>query len=160
MFLWGWVGENDPNFILSVFLTSQIGSWSDSGWSDPVYDKLYEQQQTTLDVNQRLQLVYQMQQMLYEQSPYIVLVYPKDIESYNTGSWTGWVRSPAGRGGVFYTNATDSYLYVHPTGSAASGGGSNAPAIAGGVIAGVCVVVIVVILVRRGRKGGRREVEA
>jgi peptide/nickel transport system substrate-binding protein len=160
LFLWGWVGENDPNFILSVFLTSQIGSWSDSGWSDPVYDKLYEQQQTTLDVNQRLQLVYQMQQMLYEQSPYIVLVYPKDIESYNTGSWTGWVRSPEGRGGVFYTNATDSYLYVHPTGSTASGGGSNAPAIAGGVIAGVCVVIIVVILVRRGRKGGRREVEA
>ncbi len=35
MFLWGWVGENDPNFILSVFLTSQIGSWSDCGWSDP-----------------------------------------------------------------------------------------------------------------------------
>jgi len=159
MFLWGWVGENDPNFILSVFLTSQIGSWSDSGWSDPVYDKLYAQQQTTLDVNKRLQLVYQMQQMLYEQSPYIVLVYPKDIESYNTGSWAGWVRSPEGRGGVFYTNATDSYLYVHPTGSTAGGGGSNTPAIAAGVIAGVLVVIIVVILVRRGRKGGRDEVE-
>ena len=159
MFLWGWVGENDPNFVLSVFLTSQIGSWSDSGWSDPVYDKLYEQQETTLDVTKRLQLVYQMQQMLYEQSPYIVLVYPKDIESYDTGSWAGWVRSPEGRGGVFYTNATDSYLYVHPTGSTEGGGGSNTPAIAGGVIAGVCVVVIVVILLRRGRKGGRDEVE-
>jgi len=159
MFLWGWVGENDPNFVLSVFLTSQIGSWSDSGWSDPVYDKLYEQQETTLDVTKRLQLVYQMQQMLYEQSPYIVLVYPKDIESYDTGSWAGWVRSPEGRGGVFYTNATDSYLYVHPTGSTEGGGGSNTPAIAGGVIAGVFVVVIVVILLRRGRKGGRDEVE-
>ena len=159
MFLWGWVGENDPNFVLSVFLTSQIGSWSDSGWSDPVYDKLYEQQETTLDVTKRLQLVYQMQQMLYEHSPYIVLVYPKDIESYDTGSWAGWVRSPEGRGGVFYTNATDSYLYVHPTGSTEGGGGSNTPAIAGGVIAGVFVVVIIVILLRRGRKGGRDEVE-
>jgi peptide/nickel transport system substrate-binding protein len=159
MFLWGWVGENDPNFILSVFLTSQIGSWSDSGWSDPAYDKLYARQQTTLDVNERLKLVYQMQQMLYEQSPYIVLVYPKDIESYDTGSWTGWVRSPEGRGGVFYTNATDSYLYVHRvTAGTASSGGSRAAIVWGAIVVAVCVVVVVVVLMRR-RSGGRQELE-
>jgi peptide/nickel transport system substrate-binding protein len=159
MFIWGWVGENDPNFVLSVFLTSQIGSWSDSGWSDPTYDRLFAQQQTTLDVNKRLQIVYQMQQMLYEQSPYIVLVYPKDIESYNTGSWAGWVRSPEGRGGVFYTNATDSYLYAHPTGSSEASGGSNTTGIVGGAVAAVFVVIVAVILLRR-RGGARAETEA
>ena len=160
LFLWGWVGENDPNFILSVFLTSQIGSWSDSGWSDPVYDKLYEQQQTTLDVNKRLELVYRMQQMLYEQTPYIVLVYPKDIESYNTGTWTGWVRSPEGRGGVFYTNATDSYLYVHPTGTEpAAGGGGGSGLIAMIVVAAIMALGVSIWMARRTRRRGENEEE-
>jgi len=158
MFLWGWVGENDPNFILSAFLSSQIGSWSDCGWSDPTYDRMFAAQQTALDVAKRLEIVRAMQQMLYEQSPYIVLVYPKDIESYNTGSWTGWVRSPAGRGGVFYTNATDSYLYVHPTGSSSgAGGGSGSAAVWIAIGAAVVVVAAVLWLVRRGRRQAEME---
>ena len=162
MFLWGWVGENDPNFILSVFLTSQIGSWSDCGWSDPQYDGMFAEQQTTLDVNKRLQLVRAMQQILYEQSPYIVLVYPKDIESYNTGAWTGWVRSPAGRGGVFYTTAVDTYLYVHPKtateGGGGGGGGSNTTAWIVVVVVGVVGAGFVVwISRRRGRRRAETE---
>jgi peptide/nickel transport system substrate-binding protein len=160
MFLWGWVGENDPNFILSVFLTSQIGSWSDSGWSDPQYDQMFGQQQTTLDVAKRLAIVRAMQQILYDQSPYIVLVYPRDIESYNTGAWTGWVRSPAGRGGVFYTSTDDTYLYVHPK-TAAEGGGSGG----GGssttqwIIVGVVAVIGAGVVVWIGRRRGRRQSE-
>ncbi len=159
MFLWGWVGEIDPNFILSIFLTSQIGSWSDCGWSDPQYDRMFAQQQTTLDVNKRLQLVRAMQQTLYEQSPYIVLVYPKDIESYNTGAWTGWVRSPAGRGGVFYTTAVDTYLYVHPKTAAEAGGGGGGSSATAWIVVVVVGVIGAGFVVWIGRRRGRRRAE-
>ncbi len=52
MFLWGWGGDPDPNFIMSIFTTDQINSWSDCAWSDPQYDKLFLEQQTTVDPTQ------------------------------------------------------------------------------------------------------------
>ena len=83
-----------------MFTSDQINSWSDCGWSDPQYDKLFLQQQSTLDVNQRKAIIDQMQQILYEQTPYILTVYGHDMESYNTSRWAGWVHAPAPKGGV------------------------------------------------------------
>ena len=158
MFLWGWVGELDPNFILSIFLADQIGTWNDSSWSDPTYERLFAEQQTTLDVDTRLQIVHRMQQMLYEQTPYIVLVYPKDIESYNTGSWTGWVRSPEGRGGVVYTTATDSYLLAHAVSKSSSDGGGGASLLPVLVTAVLLAGVAAWLLLRRRRVRAETEV--
>jgi peptide/nickel transport system substrate-binding protein len=154
MFLWGWGGDVDPNFILSVFISSQIGNWNDASWSNPEYDRLFNQQQTTLDTAKRLQLVNRMQQIFYQQSPYIVLAYPKDVEAYNRVDWVGWVRAPANRGGVFYTTQNATYLAVHPVAAEAAGGGSGSKT---GLIAAIVVAVLIVAgiafwLVRRGRK--------
>ena len=56
-----------------------------------------------------------MQQLIYQQSPYVPLVYPQWLEAYNTKDWTGWVRSPAGDGPVFYAEYNiDTFLNVHP----------------------------------------------
>jgi len=33
--------DPDPNFIMSIFTTDQINSWSDCAWSNPQYDKLF-----------------------------------------------------------------------------------------------------------------------
>jgi len=155
MFLWGWGGDVDPDFILSIFLTDQINNWSDCAWSDPEYDRLYLQQQTTIDPQARKAIVYRMEQIVYEQSPYIVLVYPQDLESYNVGKWSGWVQSPEGKGGVIYTaDNIDTYLFVHPKAAeTASGGGSSTGLIVGIVVAVVVVIGIVVWLLRR-RRGG------
>ena len=76
MFIWGWGGDVDPNFILSVLTTNSIENWSDCIWSNAEYDKLFLQQQTTLDVQERIAIVKQMQQIVYDESPYIPLVYP------------------------------------------------------------------------------------
>ena len=161
MFLWGWGGDVDPDFILSIFQTSQINNWSDCAWSNPEYDQLYLQQQTTIDPQARKAVIYRMEQIVYHESPYIVLVYPQDIESYNVGKWSGWVQSPEGKGGVIYTaDNIDTYLFVHPKTAAVAGGGggSNTGLIAGIVIAVVVVIGIVVWLMRRGRGGPVEEV--
>ena len=56
LFLWYWYSDPDPNFILSVLTKSQVGSWSDTQWTDAEYDRLYYQQQTTIDPQARKEL--------------------------------------------------------------------------------------------------------
>jgi peptide/nickel transport system substrate-binding protein len=155
MFLWGWGGDVDPTFILSIFLTDQINNWSDCAWSDPQYDQLFAQQARELDSQKRKDLIWEMEKIVYEQSPYIVLTYAIDLEAYNTGSWAGWVRAPEGKGGAFYTaDNIDSYLFAHPATASTSEGGSNTGLIAGIVVAVAVVIGIVVWLLRRRRGGG------
>ena len=155
MFIWDWVGfGSDPNFILSVFTTAQVASWSDSQFSDPSYDDMFAQQQTQMDENQRKDTIWNMQKLLYEKTPYITLVYARNLEAYSN-KWTGWVRSPAPDGGVIYNGDTiDSYLFVHPaTATTSTSSSSNTGLIAIVVIAVVVVIGIIAIVMirRRGR---------
>jgi peptide/nickel transport system substrate-binding protein len=158
MFLWGWGGDVDPNFILSVFTTGSIGSWSDCAWSNKEYDRLFLEQQSTIDLQKRVAIVHQMQQIFYEESPYIVLAYPVELEAYNDVQWTGWVRTLDGKGHVWFDTQPDTYLSVHKVvATSVAGGGSSTGLIVGLVIAVIVVLVIVVLLMRR--RGGRSEVE-
>ena len=154
MFLWGWGGDPDPNFILSIFTSSQINSWSDSAFSDPEYDKLFLEQQTTIDPQKRKEIVWRMEQLLYQKTPYIPTAYPKSVEAFNYGQWTGWQSTPTNGGGVFFTSpVVASYMTVHPgTGEEASSG-SNKAVIVGVVVAIVVVLVVVgIIVAMRGRR--------
>ena len=51
--MWDWVGYLDPDFMLSVVTKGQWCSWSDTGVNNPAYDKLYDQQGTTVDPAKR-----------------------------------------------------------------------------------------------------------
>ena len=115
MFIWYWSPDPDPNFMLSVLSTSQVGGWSDTYYSNPEYDGLFAQQTTTVDPQARQQIIWQMQQILYRESPYIILCYPQQLEAYDVGKWAGWVQAPANGGGVVLNQFNiDSYLFVHP----------------------------------------------
>ena len=90
---------------------------------DPTYDKLWTQQSQELDPQKRKAITYQMQQIFYQASPYIVLDYPKLLEAWNTPvagldgipSWTGWERIPQPDGAVaFITDNVDNYRLVGP----------------------------------------------
>ncbi len=72
--MWSWDGYPDPDFVLSVTTCDQWGGWSDTGYCNPEWDKLYEEQGKTVDENERLDLVWQMQEMAYHDKPYIHLV--------------------------------------------------------------------------------------
>jgi len=157
LFIWGWGGDVDPNFILSVLTTGSIESWSDCNWSNAEFDKLFLEQQTTIDVQERIDVVHRMQEIVYDESPYIPLVYPLDLETANKGKWTGWVRANQDRGAWWYNTQPDTYVAVHP--------GSTAPAAASGsnttliiVLVVAAVVVLLIVLVMR-RRSGRAETE-
>jgi peptide/nickel transport system substrate-binding protein len=160
MFIWGWGGDVDPNFILSVMTTGSIESWSDCMWSNAEYDKLFLEQQTTIDVQERIALVHQMQQIIYDESPYIPLVYPLNLEAANKGKWTGWVRAGENKGLWWYNTQPDTYVAVHPeTTSVANESSGSSTGLMVAIVAGIVVIALAIVLLLR-RRSGRSETEA
>jgi peptide/nickel transport system substrate-binding protein len=96
--IWGWGPDPDPDFILSVMTSEQFvdGGWSDSGYSNPEYDQLYLDQQVAVDKNERQQIVWKMQEMVFNDRPYIVLWYQDLLQAYRSDRFTGFIESPLG----------------------------------------------------------------
>ena len=130
LFVWSWGGDIDPSFILSTFTTRQIMSWSDSQYSDPVYDRLYMLQAQAVDpadpedTTHRKDLVDAMQKVLYRDDPYIVLWYNVNLQAFRTDRWAGYVMAPAGDGAPFWNQLRSTYISLRPVRAAqpAAGG--------------------------------------
>ena len=71
--MWDWTALIDPDFMLSVVTCDQYGGWSDSGYCNKSYDKMYSEQQVAPTEAKRRQIVWAMQAMLYNQRPYLWL---------------------------------------------------------------------------------------
>ena len=153
IYLWAWQPSgSDPGRRLGYFLTDQIEGQNDCCWSNKQYDDLWQQQSRELDPQKRKEISYQMQEILYRESPYIVLGYAKILEGWNTSRWEGWKRIPQPNGAVaFISDNVSNYYKVGPITAAetTSGGGSSTGLIVGVVIAVIVVAGIVVLVLRR-----------
>ena len=90
--LWGWGSDPDPNLLLSVYATSEIpNGYNETGYSNPVYDELYIQQGVELDLDKRRELVWQMQEIVFNDVVYIIPFYEQTIEAYRVDRFTGWI---------------------------------------------------------------------
>ena len=73
-FIWGWGGDPyDPGILLNLLTTKAIGGSSDSFYSNPEYDRLYEQQSGEFDTEARKEIVEQMIALSQRDLPYLVL---------------------------------------------------------------------------------------
>ena len=146
MFIWGWEGDNgDPDSLLQVLLTSEIGNLSDSSWSNPAYDTLYAKENQAPDANARATAMGELQQLAYDQAPYQILVYDDGLAAYRTDRFGGWHQMPSGSGvplfvvgNVDYTQLTDATAPASPSPAASVAAASGAPSAsagAGGVVA-------------------------
>jgi peptide/nickel transport system substrate-binding protein len=90
--IWGWGGDPDPDFILSIMLCEQfeVGGWSDSGYCDAEYDQLYLDQQQVVEPQERQTIINQMQALLHRDLPYIVLYNYDDVEAYRSDRFTNF----------------------------------------------------------------------
>ena len=113
MFIWGWGADLDPTTILNIMTTAEIGSMSDSNYSNKKYDELFLKQQTLMDPDERQEVVWEMQKILYEEAPYIILFYDNNLQAVNIEKWTGWKRIPE-NGGFFFNLTNYNYLNVEP----------------------------------------------
>jgi peptide/nickel transport system substrate-binding protein len=98
-----------PDFILSVLQCSQWGGWSDTGYCNKTYDNLYKAQELANDQSKRQKIVYSMQQIAYNDRPYIVLSYDDQLNAWST-AWTGFVESSLG---LFNNLSKESLTQVH-----------------------------------------------
>ncbi len=155
LYINSWLGYMDPGQTLLANTTQQIGATNEPCWSNAEYDKLGEQQASQLDPLQRQQTIWRMQQIMYEQTPWIVVAYPDFFQAYNTSRWTGWTRVMDGNGPAFFTAGNvDTYVNLKPaTASETAGAGSSSAWIVVAMIV-VAVISLVAFLVVR-RRGGR-----
>jgi peptide/nickel transport system substrate-binding protein len=100
-----------PDFILSVLTCSQYGNWSDTGYCNPAYDKLFKAQGLARDPTVRRNMVYEMQKIIYNDRPYIVLSYDDQLNAWSS-AWTGFVESSLG---LFNNLSKESLSQVHQT---------------------------------------------
>jgi len=90
--IWGWVSDPDPSALLYVYTTDAIpyGS-SETGYSNPVYDELYNQQQVTLNFEERKEIVWEMQRITHEDVVYIIPYYAQAVQAFRNDRFTGWI---------------------------------------------------------------------
>ena len=86
--LWSWLGYIDPDFMLMTVMCDQYENWSDTGYCNPEYDKLYQQQAAETDPVKRQQIVWEMQDILYRDHPYIFIAQSEYIRAYDK-NWGG-----------------------------------------------------------------------
>jgi peptide/nickel transport system substrate-binding protein len=155
LFVWSRGGHVDPGFILGTFTTRQIMNWSDSQYSDPVYDRLYRLQSQAFDpadpgnIKHRQDLVVAMQKVLYRDDPCIVLWYDVGLQAFRTDRWAGYVPAPGGEGAPFLNQLSDTYISLRPVrvaGPAARASRAWAWGLAAG---GVAVAAVAFAVLRR-----------
>jgi len=112
IFIWGWDSNNpDPDYLLSIDLTSQIGGNNDIFYSNPVYDNLYAQQAVAINPAQRRALVHEAQKVFYDDAAYCIMWYQSKLQAYRTDTWKGWTST---RGGIIYNFTRTNYLTATP----------------------------------------------
>ena len=106
-----------------------------------------------LDPEERLGIVTEMQQILYADTPEIVLWYPNAFEAWRSDRWQGMLRWPEPDGAAFWGNPY-SMLALEPATNAPAGGGTDSGMPAAVWVGGLVAVAAVVggtILARRRR---------
>ena len=96
LILWGWGLDPDPDFAMLIFTCDERaeGGWNDSGYCDEEFDEMYIQQGITVDHEARRELIWQMQEKLFNERPYITLDYQKYVQAYRSDRFAGFGLAP------------------------------------------------------------------
>lgn len=164
-FIWGWGGDTyDPSTLLNLMRTDAIGASSDAFYSNPEYDRLYDEQLREFDPARRKLIVAQMIDILQRDLPYLVLTVDPVLEGYRSDRIANVELScPQPEGDVLC--AATSYaplLALAPAGAAGGsakdgGGGAGAPIAVGVLLLAAGAGAIVVI--RRRRRAAEEPLE-
>lgn len=164
MFSWGWYPDPDPDSILADMKCDQrppdgatYGN-DDSYYCNPEYDQMYIDQQQALNVNDRWDIVHEMQKTFYEDAAYAVMWYDPYFQAYRTDRFTGYQSQPPKNGDLLegWGGPSEVWLTLKPVSEAEGGGGSSteargiSPLVWAG-IAAVLVIGAIYLIVRRRR---------
>jgi peptide/nickel transport system substrate-binding protein len=138
IYMWGWVGDPDPNSLLNFFRSEEIGGSSDSYYNNPKYDELFLKQRAEKDEATRKGILAEMQNLVYDEAPYHILYYDAELHAYRTDKFGGWTNQPPeggtplfGYGSRGYTLLTDASAAPSAPPSADPSGAAGSPAAGG-----------------------------
>jgi peptide/nickel transport system substrate-binding protein len=158
MFHWGWYPDPDPDFILSVMSCGQRppdGVWSDSFYCDEEYDRMYEEQKTLIDIDERAEVVKEMQQIVYNDAPYAVLYYDQTLQAYRDDRWTGFTPQPSDGGDLLASYGPHGFVVIEPVSADSQQAAARestsgiSPAVWAGIVGGLILIVGGGLLIRR-----------
>jgi peptide/nickel transport system substrate-binding protein len=160
MFDWDWYSGPDPAGILNVFTCAErdpnpkVYRNSDSYFCDTTFDTLYHQQFRATDATKRADMIHQMQGILYQDEPYVVLYNAQTLEAYRSDRVTGLVSQPSDNGDLLATLGPLGFISIQPaTGAAAAASSGSISAGVWILIAAlIAVVVVAIVLLSRRRR--------
>jgi len=90
----------DPDYVRSFFHSKEdkVRGRNASGYHNAEFDRISDESAITMDKEKRRQLLWQMQQIISRDVPWIPLYYPNTIEAVRTDRFAGWVDMPVGIG--------------------------------------------------------------
>jgi peptide/nickel transport system substrate-binding protein len=108
---------------------------------------MYLEQKSILDLDERAEVIKEMQRIVYEASPYVVLYYDTSLQAYRSDRWTGFRPQPDPGGDLLASYGPLSLISIWPLSdeesqAAARGPSSGIPA---GVWIGIAVVVVAAV---------------
>ncbi len=163
MFEWGWVVEPDPDYQMSTFTCAKrsyedagviTADLSDSFYCNPAFDALYAQQGSETDLAKRSAIVKQMQQILYEDAPYVVTFYYDELQAYRSDRFRDLKPQPDPGGVLLFQYGTYTYRSVRPVSADSTDAGSSGPnwALVGGISAALLALGGGGLLLARSRR--------
>ena len=111
MCMLSWRGNANPVMAAKRFCAAQN---SLTGWSSDAYQAAYDQLCTATDPIAVQNAAYQLQQIVYDECPYLVLIYHSDIQAIRDDRWTGFDDILTASGGVFGIGSVDAYMAIEP----------------------------------------------
>ena len=179
--LWSWRGSPDPDFLLSLLTTAEIGGYSDSNYANPAYDTSFAAQRHATTVEERQRVVRRMLDLAYDEAPYLILFYDDELHAQRTDRFGPWTTQPRDGGVSLFTAGVEGYLDLVPAATLATPSPPPSPTVAASPmpspsapttgpgaafgltdtalgLAGALIAVAAVTLVvigRRIRRGGR-----
>jgi peptide/nickel transport system substrate-binding protein len=131
------------------------GVWSDSFYCNEEYDQMYEEQKTLIDIEERAEVVKDMQQMVYNDAPYAVLYYDQTLQAYREDRWTGFTPQPSDGGDLLASYGPFGFVSIEPLSAesqeaaARESAGGIPTAVWVAVVAGLVLVVVGGLVFRR-----------
>ena len=93
----------DPDYLRAFFYTKmdRPRGWNMSGYKNLEFDKIADTQRSTIDVQERKKLIWEMQKIIMEDVPYIPLYNPHIVEAVSTDRFSGWLEKVNGIGNIW-----------------------------------------------------------
>jgi ABC-type transport system substrate-binding protein len=93
----------DPDYLRNFFhsINDKSRGWNMSGYKNPDFDRIADESSSTMDVEKRKDLIWEMQRIIMRDIPYFPLYNPKLVEAVRTDKFAGWVEMLGGIGNTW-----------------------------------------------------------